>query len=214
MEWSYITPKGTETFFTSEEMRAKKALLIAEDIERTGRVKQLDFIDQHDNHWNIKQLRKYTEEIQTEAHDVKVFFDGGFDVKTKVAGLGCVIYYEQNNKQYRLRKNAFTEGLYSNNEAEYAALHLAVKELEILDVHHQTIKFVGDSLVVINQMNDEWPCYDDTLIAWMDRIEKQLERLGISPEYAVISRKNNREADQLATQALNKIEITSTKELE
>ncbi len=34
MEITYQTPKGTETAFTSDEMRAPKALLIAEDLQK------------------------------------------------------------------------------------------------------------------------------------------------------------------------------------
>jgi len=145
---------------------------------------------------------------------VTVYFDGGFDLKTKKSGLGCVIYYDKNGKSFRLRKNATVEELDTNNEAEYAALHLGLQELKLLDVHHLSVTFVGDSMVVINQLNDEWPCYEAELSKWMDRIENELKRLGITPEYELVSRKKNREADQLASQALNDIEIMSTKEME
>lgn len=210
IELTYQTPKGTETTFSSDEMRAKKALLIVEDLERTGRMKNITFVDSHDNNWNLKELKKQMEEIQTEPHNVTVYFDGGFDLKTRTSGLGCVIYYEQNNKSYRLRKNAIVEELDTNNEAEYAALNLGLQELEFLGVHHLPVTVVGDSQVVINQLKEDWPCYEEELSKWADRIESHINQLGIDAEYKLVTRKGNKEADQLASQALREIEITST----
>ncbi|MGJ9457273.1 ribonuclease H family protein [Oceanobacillus sp. CF4.6] len=213
IELSYKTPKGSQALFTSDEMNDTHAILIAEDLVKTGRVKQVMFIDRHENTWTTKEMKKFMEGIQTEPHHVKVYFDGGFDLKDKNSGLGCVIYYEQNNKSYRIRRNARVEELNTNNEAEYAALHLGLQELDLLGVHHLPVTFVGDSKVVINQLNGEWPCYEAELSLWIDRVEAKFEKLGITPEYEIVSRKLNREADQLASQALNGTEITSKIEL-
>ncbi|MCT2536914.1 ribonuclease H family protein [Aquibacillus koreensis] len=213
IEYIYQTAKGVQTTFTSETMRVAKAILLAEDIEKTGRVKEITFIDDQDSTWTIKDLRKYMKGIETEAHDVTVYFDGGFDIDTYTSGLGCAIYYQQNGKSYRLRKNALVKELNTNNEAEYAALHLAIQELEFLGVHHMPVTFIGDSQVVVNQLTGDWPCVEEELNRWADRIETKLEALGITPEYRSVSRKKNREADHLASQALNETEITSTIEL-
>ncbi|MDN7242656.1 ribonuclease H family protein [Planococcus sp. N028] len=213
IEWAYRTPKGTETFFHSEEMPAAQALLLAEDIERTGRAKSLQFVDRFDSTWTLKELKGYIKGIETEPHNIEVYFDGGFDVETHRSGLGCAIYYEQNGKAYRLRQNAPSSELTSNNEAEYAALYLSLQELELLNVHHLPVRFIGDSKVVINQMSGEWPALEKDLAKWADRIDNKLKNLGIQPEYELVPRKMNAEADRLATQALNGIEITGTLEL-
>ncbi|WP_156291494.1 ribonuclease H family protein [Oceanobacillus salinisoli] len=213
MELTYKTPRGTETIFFTDVMQAKKAILIVEDIEKMGRMKDLTFIDGQDRSWTLKELKKFMEEIQTEPHDVTVYFDGGFDLETKKSGLGCVIYYKQNGKNFRLRKNALVEELDTNNEAEYAAFYLGLQEVELLGVHHLPVRFVGDSQVVINQLNGEWPCYEETLSKWADRIEDKAKQLGIHPEYETVSRKKNREADHLASQALDGTEITSNVEI-
>lgn len=123
IEWMYKTPRGTETFFRSEEMPAAKALLFAEDIERTGRAKTILFRDQFDTIWTVKEMKKYLKEVETEPHNITVYFDGGFDRERNKSGMGCVIYYDQNRKSYRLRRNAPSDDLTSNNEAEYAALY-------------------------------------------------------------------------------------------
>ncbi|GIO21480.1 ribonuclease H family protein [Oceanobacillus sp. J11TS1] len=214
MECTYQTPKGIVADFTSEEMCASKALKIVEDMEKTGRIKGIVFIDFQEHTWSLKELRKQMEEIQTEPHDVKVYFDGGFNPESSNSGLGCAIYYKQNDKFFRIRKNALVEELLSNNEAEYAALHLALSEVEQLGVHHLPVSFHGDSQVVVNQLRGEWPCYEEELSKWADRIENKINQLGISPEYKHISRNKNREADRLATQALNGMEITSRKEVD
>jgi ribonuclease HI len=212
IECTYRTPKGIETRMYLDALPAEKAILLAEDLEKTGRVKNISFIDNLGNQWNTKEFKAHTKEIETEPHDITVYFDGGFDIDSKRSGLGYVIYYEQNGKSNRLRKNALVEELDTNNEAEYAALHLAVKELEEMGVHHLPVTFIGDSQVVINQLSGEWPCYEESLNAWANRIDEDLKRLGIHPRYQAVSRKNNREADQLATQALNNIDISAKRD--
>ncbi|MHA6260609.1 reverse transcriptase-like protein [Sporosarcina sp. CAU 1771] len=214
IECSYRTPKGTETVFHSEEMKAAHAMLIAEDLVKTGRAKSLKFIDQYDNSWSVKEMKSYLIEIKTEPHNVTVYFDGGFDQATKASGLGCVIYYDQNGKSYRLRRSASVLELTSNNEAEYAALHLCIQELENLNVHHLPVRIIGDSRVVINHLTEEWPAIEQNLYNWADRIEAKMKTLEITPEYELVSRKGNTEADRLATQALNGIEVTATFEIE
>ena len=103
--------------------------------------------------------------------------------------------------------------LISNNEAEYAALYLCLQELELLNVHHLPVRFIGDSQVVINQLSGEWPVYEKGLSGWADRIEQKLKDLSIQPEYELVQRKLNSEADRLATQSLNGISITATSEV-
>ncbi|WP_153732761.1 reverse transcriptase-like protein [Sporosarcina obsidiansis] len=210
IEWTYKSPKGKITVFQSEEMPAEEAVLIAEDVEKTGRVKHLSFVDQHDSSWSLKELKGYLKGIETTPHNITVYFDGGFDWEQKMAGLGCVIYYDQNGKSYRVRKNAAVHGLTSNNEAEYAALHLCLQELEILGVHHLPVRVLGDSRVVIHHVTEEWPVIEEELYSWANKIEAKMEALGLQPQYELISRKANGEADRLATQAIAGVEIMAT----
>lgn len=210
---TYKTKRGLEALFSSDFLEAEQAIVITEDLMQTGRLKHLSFVDKHDRSWNLKELKRFMEDVQTEPYHIKIYFDGGYHRKTMESGLGIVIYYEQNNKKYRLRKNALVKGLVSNNDAEYAALHLALKELEVMGVHHLDVHIIGDSMVAINQLNESWPCYEEELARWLDRIEGKIEELGIDPIFELVSRNENKEADQLASQALNGIEIESVKEL-
>jgi len=213
IQWTYKSIKKQEAVFTSDFLPAEKALILADDIEKTGRVKQLMFIDKHDVSWSKKELKKLLAELETEPHDIIVYFDGGFDQTSFAAGVGAAIYYKQNNKSFRLRANGRLEELESNNEAEYAALWFAVQKLEELGVHHLPVTFRGDSHVVVNQLAGEWPCYEDSLNAWLDRIEAKLTSMKITPILQPITRKANKEADKLASQALEGTFINSIFEL-
>lgn len=211
LEWKYQSSKGLETIFRSDELTAGESVLIAEDIERTKRAKELVFIDSFDDSvWTMKEMKAYLKSIETEPHDITVFFDGGFDVQDRISGLGCVICYSQNGKSYRLRQNAHVDALVSNNEAEYAALHLCIQELEFLNVKNMPVQFSGDSKIVINGMSGEWPVVERELNRWADRIETKIAQMGIQPEFTLIPRRENAEADRLATQALKGIKITAT----
>lgn len=104
MEFLYKTPTGLEKELKAEEMLAGEAVVLTDDLEKTGRLKQVTFWDQEGHVWSLKELREYIKGIQTEPHHIKVYFDGGYDLESKQSGLGCVIYYDQDGKSYRLRK--------------------------------------------------------------------------------------------------------------
>lgn len=209
IHWTYfLNKKGTITFH-SDWLQAETALLIVEDLEKTGRLKEIEFEDEVNTIWTKKELTKLLTQIEDEPQNITVFFDGGFRINEGLSGVGVAIYFEQNNKKWRIRKNAILQQLESNNEAEYAAFYESLKQLEELGVHHQSCVFKGDSLVVLNQLSGEWPCYEEPLTRWMDRVEEKLVKLSIRPVYEPISRKGNQEADGLASQALNGEEIIS-----
>lgn len=194
---------------TTETMPAKKAFLIAEDLLQTGRAHNITLTDQYDSTWTMKELKKFVQEIEEEPQNVRVYFDAGFDKASTKAGLGVVIYYEQNRKERRHRQNRQVDSFVTNNDAEYGALHLAVQLLEELGVRQQSVHIVGDSKVVIQQMAGEWPVYEQQLASWCDKIESQLTKLQIEATYEHIAREENNEAHKLATQALNGVDIQS-----
>jgi ribonuclease HI len=209
IEWKYNTVKSQEVTLTTEIMQAKKALMIAEDFLKTGRTKDLVFYDEQHTMWTKKEFEKLLKEVEEEPHHIEVFFDGGYDIQTKRAGSGVAIYYTRNNKDFRIRANNVLEGLENNNEAEYAAFWQGVLQLEELGVRNTGVIFKGDSQVVLNQLSGEWPCFEDEFNRWLDRIEEKLKELKIKPTYTSISRKENREADQLASQALQGVMVSS-----
>lgn len=202
LEWKYKLKGKDPIWFSSDWLTGEVALSVAEELGKTGKASDFLFIDEVGTSWSIKEMKKLLAEIEDEPHDLTVYFDGGYDRHSNQAGLGAIIYYQQGKKKYRLRANEQIDELESNNEAEYAALYFALSLLEELEVHHLSCEFKGDSQVVLKQLEGEWPCYEENLNRWLDRIENKIEQLGLYPKYIPIDRKENKEADKLASQAL------------
>jgi ribonuclease HI len=209
IEWTYQTKRKLQTVVSTEFLSLNETIMFAEDFLQTGRVKQLYFSSEDGQSWTLKELKRLKDIVKDEPHDVVAFFDGGYQKDSKLAGFGAVIYFTQDGNRYRLRMNEKAAELTSNNEAEYAAFLYLVNVLEEYGICKQKILFKGDSQVVLNQLAGEWPCYEEEFTIWLDRIEKKLKMLHIIPEYEAISRKDNNEADKLATQAMNGIVIKS-----
>jgi ribonuclease HI len=209
IEWMYSSPKKKTLLFTSDETDLDSAISIGDDLEKTGRVKSLDFIDSRGTSWSLKELKKLKIEVAYEPTEVEAYFDGNYTKQTKEAGLGAVVFYTLNGKRTRMRFSAKAECADSNNEAEYMAFFFMVRQLEELGVRHQDVTFKGDSQVVLKQLSGEWPCYEEAHNNWLDKIEAAIKKMKIIPAYVSISRKENEEADKLATQGLKGISVAS-----
>ncbi|MCY8614894.1 reverse transcriptase-like protein [Bacillus haynesii] len=198
-----IKIKGSSPIhFTADEwIEVKEAVASGRQLTQSPYVTELEFEDEKGSFWTLKELEKLKEELAAEPDEITVYFDGSYDKESQLAGLGIVIYYSLGGERYRLRKNKSFR-LTTNNEAEYAALSEAVKELKDLGASRNSVVIKGDSLVVLNQLEGNWPCYDPVHSKWLDRIESQLQKLKLTPTYIQISRKDNKEADQLAKKML------------
>ncbi|RBW69167.1 reverse transcriptase-like protein [Bacillus taeanensis] len=214
LKWHYKPTRINDVLtFTSDLIDAKDLLTLIQDIEKTGRVQQLELIDELGKEWSKKELDRYLNEALEAPHHIVVYFDGNYNRQTNEAGLGIVIYYTQNNKFFRIRKNEKISDMDSNNEAEYAALWMALQEIEALQTQEFSIQIRGDSQVVINQLSEEWPCYEENLNRWIDRIEQTMKKLRLRANFTLLPRNQNSEADKLGSQALEGNEISSIIEL-
>ncbi|UOY93406.1 ribonuclease H family protein [Ectobacillus sp. JY-23] len=209
LEWIYKTKSGSQLVLQSDYMRLEEALRFADDFEKTGRTKEIIFYDEMGTYWNKKEAAKLTKKVQEEPHDIILYFDGGYEPHTQRAGLGVSLYYTQNGQSYRMRRNKEITEIENNNEAEYAALQFGIYILEELGVKYQTVTLRGDSQVVLNQLAGEWPCYEKELSKYLDRIENVAKSLKLKYTCEPLSRKNNKEAHQLAKQALEGTAIDS-----
>ncbi len=202
LEWEYKVKGIDPILFSSDFLDGEHALQAGEELEKSGKAGEISFIDEIGTSWSIKEMRKLLAEVEEEPHDLTVYFDGGFDNYNHKAGLGTIIYFKQGKKKYRLRANEVFDELETNNEAEYAALYFALTILEEMGVRNMTCDIKGDSQVVLKQLEGDWPCYEETLNRWLDRIENKIKELGLYPKYNPVGRMENKEADKLATQAL------------
>ncbi|PFE06267.1 hypothetical protein COE15_12185 [Bacillus cereus] len=211
--WVYKTKSNLQTELITDYMNIEEALQFATDFEKTGRVKQLLFYDEMGAEWTFKEMNKLGKQIEEEPQDIRIYFDGGYDLQTKEAGIGICIYYKKGQKVYRVRRNAYIDGIYDNNEAEYAALLYGMNVLEELGIKYEPVTLHGDSQVVLQQLAGEWPCYDEHLNHYLDQIEQKAKKMKLKLVCEPVSRKQNKEAHQLATQALEGTAIDSHKEI-
>lgn len=213
IKWMYKGQKTKCILLETEWVSEQETQSLIDDFIKTGRTVELNIVDEMGNEWTKKEFLRLKNTIEKEPKNIVIYFDGGFDVSTLTAGIGMVIYYDKGEKHYRLRANHHLNELESNNEAEYAALYNAIMELEELNIRNCPCIIRGDSHVVLKQLAGEWPCFEKLLNRWLDRIEEKINKIGIKPIYEPISRKQNKEADQLASQALNNKLIHSHTEI-
>ena len=214
LEYKYNVKKSKENvYFTSDWLHSAIALQIGEELENKNLATEILFYDEKGVSWNLKELKKLHEEIEEEPHDFTIFFDGGYHKESKTAGIGVVLFFIQGKKKYRIRANELFHDIISNNEAEYAALYHALNLLEELEVRGVTCEVKGDSQVVLKQLDGEWPCYEEELNRWLDRMEEKIDALKLNMIYSPIGRNDNKEADKLATQALDGKRIYSKMQL-
>lgn len=213
IEWIYKMKGSEGVTLTSDWMDGEKAILYGEDMVKSNRTSELIFYDEMGQSWNLKELKKLHTEIETAPHDCVIYFDGSFHRETQEAGLGAVVYYRQGKKKYRLRANAAIAELENNNEAEYAALMYAVNLLEDIGVQQIPCDIKGDAQGVLMLLAGEWPCYEENLNKWLDRIEAKIRSLKLKPRYQPIPRNENKEAHKLAAQALEGKQIHSKMQL-
>jgi len=214
LEYIFQMKKKKESIhFTSDWIQSALALEMGEELEKRNDTKDLIFYDEKGTSWTLKELRKLNEETEEEPHDFTVYFDGGYHKETKTAGIGVVLFFQQGKKKFRVRANELFHDILSNNEAEYAALFHALNLLEELEVRDVTCEVKGDSQVVLKQLEGEWPCYEEDLNRWLDRIEAKIKKLHLNMIYTSIGRNENKEADKLATQSLEGKRIYSKMQL-
>ncbi|KIL48007.1 reverse transcriptase-like protein [Jeotgalibacillus campisalis] len=213
LHFDYKHPTLPSVAFSSDWMHEDVSLKMIQDLEKTGRMKELKIEDDMGQTWTLKEYKKLLSKEEDQIKDVQLYFDGSFNPVSQMAGAGIVLTYTEGNKRYRIRENLLLTHLNTNNEAEYAALYRGLQLCGELGVTHQKIRPYGDSLVVINQLNGEWPCYEKELNNWIDKIEGITKRMSIQLELTAIRRNDNKEADKLASQALEGSVIKSKSEI-
>jgi ribonuclease HI len=214
LKFKYASKTSSDIWFESSWFSRKETMIHVDDLMKTGRVAELEIIDEMENSWTRKEFIKLNQELDKEPENIVVFFDGGFDKENGHSGIGIVVYYEKGADRFRIRKNEKLEGLENNNEAEYAALHNALLLLEEIGVKNAPCTIKGDSQVVLKQLEGEWPCFDDGLNRWLDRIELVIDKLKLKVTVDILNRNDNKEADKLANQALSGTEVHSHKRIE
>lgn len=126
-----------------------------------------------------------------------------FDGSLKLEGVGAgVLLISPKGDQLKYVLQIFWEA--SNNEAEYEALLHGLRLAISLGIKRLLV--YGDSLVVINQVNDEWDRNKDNMDAYCKEVRK-LENKFFGLEFHHIVRDNNVAADVLSKMGSTRAEV-------
>lgn len=135
--------------------------------------------------------------------------DGGARGNPGPAAIGVVIKI-QNGGEKEIHVFGKIIGETTNNAAEYQAVIEGLRWLKI-NIDNlpalSEIKFLLDSNLVVNQLNNKFKVKDQELLNFFYTI-KQLEKtINITINYKFIPRNQNFQADFLVNQALDKVKL-------
>lgn len=133
----------------------------------------------------------------------RAYIDGASRGNPGPAGVGIVIEDE---------KGGFQRGIYqylgelTNNQAEYGALILLLREL--IHGHHYLKKaakvvIYSDSRLLVKQMKGEFKVKSDNIRKYHRAAVRLVEAANFSVEFHHVPRENNKRADKLANLALD-----------
>ena len=132
------------------------------------------------------------------AEEIEIFVDGGSRGNPGISGGGFGIY--RGGKLVHKGSEFF--GKKTNNQAEYLALRLALREAYI-EFPDLKIKCYMDSQLVVEQMNGNYKVKSDNVRPIFIEVQKIKDQLkGFSIQH--ISREQNQFADKLANEAMDR----------
>ena len=133
------------------------------------------------------------------SEELVVHCDGGARGNPGPGGAGCVIEEAAGKKRLLCGKYL---GKVTNNQAEYAAVELALNKIKDNFTKVRKIRFFLDSALVVNQLNGLFKAKNPDLINRLLKI-RQLERPFGEIYYQHISRDHNAQADSLVNRAID-----------
>lgn len=128
---------------------------------------------------------------------VELFVDGAADLHSKTAGIGGVIY---RNEDELFSFSEYIPNL-TNNEAEYNALIKGVKSAIELNV--LSLNIYADSELVVKQINGQYKVKNPRMKVLYDQVIKLLDQLE-EWSLAHVSRSQNKRADTLSKEGREK----------
>jgi ribonuclease HI len=140
--------------------------------------------------------------------DLIAFIDGGARGNPGPAAIGIVISDDSGN---RLFEQGLAIGRATNNEAEYQALiHLleACAEDPLLTSSGATkLRVHSDSLLLVSQITGEWKIKEPRLQELYKTVQTVKRRVKMDLRIKHVPREENKEADRLVNEALDKAAV-------
>ena len=135
---------------------------------------------------------------------IKIYTDGASRGNPGKAGIGIVIYDENN---FILSSYKEYLGETTNNQAEYKALlksaEMLKKLIEAGEKDFDKIEFYADSELMVNQINFDYQVKEPELALLNNKFHFRMKKLGKKYTIKYIERGLNKAADRLANQAID-----------
>ena len=133
-----------------------------------------------------------------------IYTDGGSRGNPGLAGMGVVI---ANEKGKMVKEYSGFLGVKTNNEAEYEAVIFGLKKIKALlgkeKIKNTEIEFRLDSQLIARQLNGEYKIEEERLFPLFIKIWNL--KMDFGPiKFSEIPREQNKEADRLANEAMDK----------
>lgn len=132
-------------------------------------------------------------------------FDGASRGNPGPAGIGAVIFH--NGKE--IWASCQYIGTKTNNQSEYSALILGLKEALTRDI--KCLQVYGDSQLIINQINGEYKVRNPGLQDLYQEVQ-QIKAHFESIVFTHVYREFNKRADQLSNMALDVLDVNEEKD--
>lgn len=151
-------------------------------------------------------MAKKTEKMTKEIKKIIVYTDGGSRGNPGLAGAGVVI---ANAKGDVIKEYSKDIGVRTNNEAEYEAVVLALQKIKHLlgkeKIKNMDIEIRMDSELIARQLGGKYKINEEKLIPLFIKIWNLKIDFG-KISFTEIPREQNKEADRLANEAMDKKE--------
>ena len=134
-----------------------------------------------------------------------IYTDGGARGNPGPAGIGVVIKDEKGNT---IKSYGEAIGEATNNEAEYQAVIFALKKIKLLfgkeKVKQMAIEIRMDSELAVEQLSNRYKIQGENLQKRFMEIRNLLIDIGGNASFIHVPRAQNRAADRLVNQALDR----------
>jgi len=130
-------------------------------------------------------------------HVWTVNFDGGASPNPGIASCAFKI---QNETGFQYTKGWRMDGIHTSNEAEWDAVSRGIEEVIQRDKEAEVIKVIGDSQLVIYQIQGIYRVKQPRLRQYYDRINK-VKEMGVEIIPSHIEREFNEEMDKACREA-------------
>ncbi len=134
--------------------------------------------------------------------EITIYTDGGSRGNPGPSGVGAVIEYQDESKEY-----AESIGRKTNNESEYMALILALKKAKLLlgkaKAKQAAVNCYADSELLVKQLNHQYKIKNKNIQPLFLEIWNLTLDFG-KVSFSHIRREQNKRADQLANQAMDR----------